>query len=149
MNRNFAVSLLTAMFTALVACDRPGFEPEIEWGVSTCHRCSAIISQPGWAAADRRDGVVRLYDDPGCLFSTLRGEKSESRDAVFQDHLAANDWLDASEAWFGFTSSAKSPQGFGWAAYDSFAAAQGAVTSAGSGRIVRYAEVLRDFSPQP
>lgn len=144
-----AAFILFAVFHAIAACDRSKIEPQIEWGVSTCHRCNSVISSPIWAAADRRQGTVRLYDDPGCLFATLRAEGSTSTDAVFHDHLASGQWLNAADAWFATSNLSKSPQGFGWAAYPSFAAAQDAVTAAGTGRIVRYAEALQSVAADP
>lgn len=141
--------LLLCLLIAGVGCDRGSFEPNLEVGVSTCHRCQSIIEQRAWAAADRHGGSIRLYDDPGCLFATQRNDGITDDDALFQDHGGSGRWLAAGDAWFAWTQAFKSPQGFGWAAFPSFAAAQDAVTNAGSGRIVRFAEARSAPPPEP
>lgn len=142
---------LSVLFVLVVAagCQPAALDPQLELGVSTCHRCGSVIEQRAWAAADRRGDDVRLYDDPGCLFATRRDEGLTQPDAVFQDHGGSGRWLPADAAWFAWTKAFESPQRHGWAAFPTFAAAQDAVTSAGSGRIVRFAEALNTVPPTP
>lgn len=148
MLRAFVAAALAGSLLVAAGCDR-GITPEIEWGVSTCHRCKAVIAERTWAAADRAGGAIRVFDDPGCLFATRRQEGSDSLDAVFGDHTGIERWLAAGDVWFAKTSVSKSPQGYGWAAYPDFASAQDAVTRAGSGRMVRFGEALRAVPSEP
>jgi hypothetical protein len=147
ISRLFAMSLVASLLGA-AGCQR-GITPEIEWGVTKCHRCNTAIADRTWAAADRAAGAIRVYDDPGCLFSTRRQEDSSSLDAVFADHLGGERWLAAADVWLAKTTASQSPQGYGWAAYADFAAAQDAVTRGGSGRILRFAEALRALPSEP
>lgn len=150
MPARFAIPLLVATLIATVpGCTQPPIEPEIEWGVTTCHRCGSTIDDRRWAAADRSDGHIRPFDDPGCLFLTRRQQGANAPDAVFSDHLSGERWLAAADAWFATTDRSQSPRGFNWAAYPSFAAAQDVVTAAGSGRIVRYAEAMQAIPAAP
>ena len=142
-------AILLLVLVAGAGCDRAAIEPNLELGVSTCHRCQSVIEKRLWAAADRHDGEIRLYDDPGCLFATRRDDALTDADAVFQDHGGSGRWIPAESVWFAWTKTFASPQGYGWGAFPSFAAAQDAVTSAGSGRIVRYAEALSAVPPTP
>ncbi len=141
------LGVLLSLFPA--GCDRGGTEPDIEVGVSTCHHCDGVIRDLSWAAADRGDGEVRLYDDPGCLLATHRVQGSVARQAAFLDRGGSGRWIAADEVWLARSSAFQSPQGTGWAAYASFAAAQTAVTDAGSGQIVRLGEALRSTDPPP
>lgn len=149
MTRLAAAILLFAFLLFIAGCNPAAIEPQVEWGVSTCHRCGAVISERIWAAADRSGGAIRLYDDPGCLFQTRRREAAVTPDAVFHDHTGADVWLRGADAWFATTPATRSPRDFGWAAYASFAAAQDAVTAAGTGRIVRFAEAMQAVPDAP
>ncbi len=127
---------------ALTACQRsPTAQPaDIQYGRATCTECQATIADPRFAAQYvSRDGAAKTFDDAGCLMRALRREGDAPRDVYFHDH-DSDAWLRADQAWLARTPKTRSPRGYGWAAYASFAAAQNAVTSAGSGEILRYAE---------
>ena len=136
---------LISLLMTIAACQGKD-APQLTLGSSACHTCQSLIRHLQWAARDRgSSGEIRLYDDPGCLLSNLKSESSKGTAVVFQDHDGGGAWIKAADVWLAKTGEA-SPQGYGWAAYKSFAAAQDAVTAAGKGEIQRWSEVLANFS---
>ncbi len=143
------LTLVVVAAALLTGCNRGAAEPEVVVGVSTCHRCRSIIKDLRWAAADSADTGTRLYDDPGCLLATRRDEGSGASGVVFQDRTTSRGWISASEVWLARSAAFHSPQGSGWAAFPTFAAAQDAITAAGSGEIVRFGEAISASGPTP
>jgi hypothetical protein len=96
-----------------------------------------VIEVPSFAAQYRLpDGVVKSFDDPACLIGALRAEPAEPALIRFHDH-DRDAWLAPGATWFARTA-VTAPHGSGWAAYASFAAAQDAVATAGSGEILPF-----------
>lgn len=124
------------LLLALLGCQRGGGGmPEPAYGSAKCAGCGALIDDPVFAAQYRlADGTVKSFDDPACLFDALRTESGPPGPIRFRAHDGSG-WLAGESAWF-----ARSPStlahGSGWAAYPSFAAAQDAVASGGSGEIL-------------
>jgi hypothetical protein len=110
------------------------------YGTDTCAQCGSTLQDPSFAAAyESAAGVRKLFDDPGCLFLSLRAATSRPSNVVFHEH-AGTRWLGSDAVSFAKTPATKSPQGYGWAAYGSFGDAQTAVTSAGAGEILSFAQ---------
>jgi hypothetical protein len=105
------------------------------YGKDTCAECSSTIHDPKCAAYYQAQGTRKVFDDPGCLFRSLRKESAQSVEPVFHEHGGTR-WVSGSEVFFAKTPASESPQGYGWAAYASFGDAQTAVTSAGAGEIL-------------
>ena len=138
--------VLLVGYLVLGACQDPKPRPELTVGVSRCARCSAVIADKSWASADvGPSGETRLYDDPGCLVAARREGGGFDASLLFQDRGDSGAWLEAADAWFAKIPSLKSPQGYNWGVYASFADAQDAVTKAGGGRIVRFEQVVDLF----
>ena len=135
----FTVVLL-AIGLAFAACNRGGGTTDSAPRTSgaVCAACGAIIGDEAFAAQYRlSSGTVKSFDDPGCLFRALRGESGDPTVIRFRAR-DSDRWLSASEVWFATTPETKSPHGYGWAAYASFADAQDAVAKAGSGEILPF-----------
>lgn len=133
---------ISCFLLALVACQRdPGQSfQDPKYGTDTCVQCGSIIQDPSFAAAyELPVGARKLFDDPGCLFVSLRTETGRPANVLFHEHTGAR-WLGSNEVSFAKTPATNSPQGYGWAAYGSFGDAQTAVTSAGAGEIVSFAQ---------
>jgi len=130
--------LFVAGALALAACQREGGDlPAPAFGTATCAACGSVIDDPRFAAQYRlAEGTVKSFDDPACLFDALRSE-ARAPDAVRFHTYTADSWVGPSEVWFARTPSTTA-HGSGWAAYPSFAAAQEAVTAAGSGEIASF-----------
>lgn len=130
---------LALLFLLLVGCSRGGEAlPEPAWGSTTCTGCGAVIGAPRHAAQlQRADGTVQSFDDPGCLLRALAAAEERPRAIRFHGP-GANEWIDASTAWFAKLPGHPTPHGDGWSAFASFAAAQDAVAQAGSGEILPF-----------
>ncbi len=138
-----SLPLALALISGATGCqDQRLATPPLEVGKTSCARCSRTITDQKWAAAEIVGERVKIYDEPGCLFEARRSKPKRSGPAVFLDHSGSGTWLSESEAWFGQAPTLASPAGHNWAAFPTFAAAQDAVTEAGSGRIVRFDEAL-------
>jgi hypothetical protein len=138
----FIARLMAALALLVVSagCESrsPAAPSEPQYGATTCARCQSPIKDPRFAAQYRVGGeTVKLFDDPGCLMLALPGEATPPQAIYFHDHDGER-WLPAGGTWFASTPRTTSPQGYGWAAYASFDAAQGAVTSSGHGEILGY-----------
>jgi hypothetical protein len=126
------------LLLALVGCQRGGSDmPEPAYGSAKCSACGALIDDPHFAAQYRvADRTVKSFDDPACLFDGLRAESVAPSAIRFRAHDGSG-WLAGDGAWFA-RSPSTTAHGSGWAAYPSFAAAQDAVASAGSGEILSF-----------
>jgi len=131
---------LALVALTLAACQRNSPAPDMPapaFGTDKCAACGAVIEVPGFAAQYRLSGgAVRSFDDPACLFDALRSEAAAPPVIRFHDH-DRDAWLVPTDAWFARTA-VTAPHGSGWAAYASFAAAQDAVATAGSGEILPF-----------
>jgi hypothetical protein len=138
-----AVALL---LVALAACNRGAQErgaPQASGAV--CATCGTVIGDERFAGQYRlSDGTVKSFDDPVCLFRALHQEMGEAVVVRFRAY-AGDRWLAGDKTWFARTPSITSPHGAGWAAFASFAEAQDAVTAAGSGEIVSYAQATQQL----
>jgi hypothetical protein len=129
---------VSLVLLAIPGCQRGDSEmPDPVDGSTTCAACGALIDDPHFAAQYRlADGTVTSFDDPACLFDALRGESTSPTTLRFRAHHDSG-WLAAQGAWFA-RSPSTAAHGSGWAAYPSFAAAQDAVASGGSGEILSF-----------
>jgi hypothetical protein len=128
-----------ALAVALSACQGGGDMRDPAYGTATCAACGDVINAPRSAAQYRLPdaaGTVKSFDDPACLFDALRGEPAAPTVIRFRAYDDMG-WLVAKDTWFARTP-ATLGHGSGWAAYPSFAAAQEAVTVAGSGEILSF-----------
>ena len=129
-----------ALALALAACQRGGGDMRGPiYRTTTCAACGSVISDPPFAAQYRlpdAEGTVKSFDDPACLFDALRGEPAAPTVVRFRAHDNSG-WLTGKDTWFARTPET-AQHGSGWAAYPSFAAAQEAVTAAGSGEILSF-----------
>src|SRR5262249_28898684 len=128
-----------ALAVALAACRSGGDMRDPTYGTQTCAACGGVINAARSAAQYRlpdAPATVKSFDDPACLFDTLRGEPAAPTAFRFRAYDDTG-WLAAKDTWFARTP-ATAGQGSGWAAYPSFAAAQEAVTAAGSGEILSF-----------
>lgn len=125
----------------LLGCSRGAGDalPAPAYGSAPCAGCQAVIAAPRHAAQLLRDdGTVLSFDEPVCLFRALRAEAAPPRAIRF--HGEGDQWIDGGDAWFAALPGATTPHGDGWSAFSSFAAAQDAVTGAGSGEILAFAQ---------
>jgi hypothetical protein len=134
------------------ACQQDGATPvaDLQYGKDTCAECGATIEDPNFAAFySTGEKEPKLFDDPGCLFRSLRKESAGAGKAVFHEYDGAS-WLSGDDVFFAKTPATQSPQGYGWAAYGSFGDAQTAVTSAGSGELLSLAQAKEKIGvPSP
>jgi hypothetical protein len=102
-----------------------------------------LVSEPLFAAASRdRDGVVRVFDDIGCL-RKAHGP-NDARSTTFWFHDRDGSWVDGRQASFVESTSLQTPMGGGFLAFRHRAAAE-AEAAARHGRIIASLdELLRD-----
>lgn len=129
---------LALLALTLLGCRNQGADIAAPaYGEARCATCRGVITDAHFAAQYRLpDGSVQSFDDPACLFEALRGGGAAPNLIRFHDH-GTDSWIDGPTAWFARTP-ATTAHGSGWAAYPSFAAAQDAVTAAGSGEILSF-----------
>ncbi len=148
--RNPLILAICLTVVALAACNRDttvSTAPTADGAL--CAACNGAINDERFAGQYRlSDGTVKSFDDPVCLFRSLRDEYGEPLVIRFRDY-GSDRWLPADQTWFARTDGTKSPKGAGWAAYASFAAAQDAVTSAGSGEILSYEQAAKKIGATP
>lgn len=126
----------------LAACQGGGSEsfPQPRYGEDACAECGSTIRDPNFAAAYRAaPDRQKLFDDPGCLFRALRADSGHVTGLFFHEYEGTR-WIGPDEVFFAKTPKTESPQGYGWAAYGSFGDAQTAVTSAGAGKLLTFAQ---------
>lgn len=148
MRFRLATFLGWTVLSLAAACDNGTFEPALQLGVSKCHRCGSTIHDRTWAAADRAGTEERLYDDPGCLLEVHRAGAGAGP-VLFQDRNDTGRWISGDDVWLARSGAFASPRGSHWAAFASFADAQDAVTAAGHGDILRFAEALSSSPNKP
>jgi hypothetical protein len=129
---------VACLVLALAGCQRgSGDLPEPAYGAATGAACGTSIDDQRFAAQYRlADGTVKSFDDPACLFDALRAEAGAPSAIRFRAHDGSG-WLAGAGAWLA-RSPSTAAHGSGWAAYPSFAAAQEAVASGGSGEILSF-----------
>lgn len=126
------------LLLALAGCQRGSSDmPDPAYGSAKCAACGRLIDDPHFAAQYRlADGTVKSFDDPACLFDALRTDSAAPSAIRFRADDGSG-WLAGPATWFA-RSPATATHGSGWAAYPSFAAAQDAVASGGSGEILSF-----------
>lgn len=136
--RQLARMTVACLLLALVGCQHGSSDmAEPAYGSAKCAACGALIDDPHFAAQYRlADGTVKSFDDPACLFDALRTESAAPSAIRFYAH-DGSDWLAAQGAWFARAPSTAA-HGSGWATHPSFASAQDAVASGGSGEILSF-----------
>jgi len=143
------VALVALALSALAACERGGADlPSPTYGTAMCSVCGGVIGDEHFAAQYRlADGTVRSFDDPACLFESLRAEPSAPTVVRFLDHQR-DTWIGPRDVWFARTPATAS-HGSGWASYPSFGAAQEAVTAAGSGEVLSFEQAKEQLRRKP
>jgi|MudIll2142460700_1097286.scaffolds.fasta_scaffold202867_2 hypothetical protein len=129
-----ALAILTA-----AGCEPPPIQPTtIKYDEDVCAECQEAIRDRRFAAQYALPGgMVKKFDDPGCLVRAFRSEPVAPKAAHFQDFLKDR-WLHDKEAWFAPAPKGESPHGYGWAVYGSFGDAQDAVTTGAGGQILPF-----------
>lgn len=111
-----ALAAVGALVVSLVLRGRPlPIEPvPVVWNREPCAHCRMLVGEPEFAAQlVTRDGDVRVFDDPGCLFRYLDDEKPDIHRIWFRDSTADR-WLSPEEV--GFLRGAQTPMNYGLAA---------------------------------
>ena len=114
------------------AADGP---PAIELDRTACSRCGMLVSESLFAAASRdRDGVVRVFDDIGCLRKAHGSNDAASTTFWFHD-ARDRSWVDGRQASFVASPSLPTPMGGGFLAFRHRAAGE-ADAAARRGRFI-------------
>ena len=108
-----ALAVGAAALVAVVLSGRPPEGPvAVDWDGVRCARCGMLVSDPAYAAQlHRSDGVVRHYDDPGCLLADLAESGADDLHAVWLHHHREPRWIPLEEA--AFVRVPHSPMGYG------------------------------------
>lgn len=107
-----AVALLAVAVIIVVAGSQtlPDGPQSIVWDRTSCAECRMAVSEKPYAAQlQTADGQVLDFDDPGCLFRFVEGEKPEVHAMWFRD-VREDRWIRGSEV--AFIESGPSPMGF-------------------------------------
>ncbi|MFN0064241.1 MAG: hypothetical protein ACKVPX_17170 [Myxococcaceae bacterium] len=105
------VALATFAWLVIRAQTLPTGPQPIQWDHAVCAHCKMHVGSPGSAAqAQRVDGSVLNFDDPGCLIAWLPSQSPPPR-AVYFHHHAENRWLESPQV--GFLSGGVTPMGSG------------------------------------
>lgn len=111
---------ISAMLLAVLAsCGPPSREPRaIRPESDVCAECRMTVL-PGYAAqAIDSEGLVRMFDDPGCLALHVHDHPDEYQDAVFfvQDQ-ETGEWIEGTRVFFVRADEVPTPMNYGWHAF--------------------------------
>ena len=123
------------------AADGP---PAIELDRTACSRCGMLVSETRFATASRdQHGVVRVFDDIGCLRKAH--DPADAASATFWFHDARDGaWIDGRQASFVESASLQTPMGGGLLAFRDRAAAEAEAATRHGHIIASVNELLRD-----
>lgn len=127
-----ARTLVGAALGLVAACAvDPTKPPKIAWDHVACDECSMLVGDPTSAAAlYTRDGTLKVFDDPGCLFRWVVANTPSTAAMWFTDGTR---WYRETEV--AFVLGAATPMGSGLHAVA--AGTPGAMTvGEASGRVV-------------
>jgi nitrous oxide reductase accessory protein NosL len=120
------------------AADGP---PAIELDRTTCSRCGMLVSETIFAAASRdQHGVVRVFDDIGCLRKAHDPATAKSTTFWFHDARDGS-WIEGRQASFVAAPSLQTPMGGGLLAFRDRTTAE-AEAAARHGRIAASVDEL-------
>ncbi len=126
---------------------RRGPEP-ISYGRDQCAYCRMILSRPGFAGETRSPtGVLRKYDDVGCLVLALRSEARETPEAWVEDH-ESHELVPLLTATLVVGSELDTPMRHGILAFADSSSAESFALDSGS-RITAFEALLRDQTILP
>lgn len=111
----------------LLACASiPDTAPEVLYDKVACTHCGMMVSDPNFAAEMvTKEGDVRVYDDPACLFRDMMDSHPAVARMWFRDSTTRDEkWIPWDAV--GFVSATGAPMDGGWAAVP--AGTPGAVT---------------------
>jgi len=85
----------------------------VAWGNQACAHCQMHISNRYFAAQlHTRNGEVKHFDDPGCLFEWVADQTPSIKSAYFHHYDEQDTWLDYREVGF-IDIDRKTPMGYG------------------------------------
>jgi len=123
------------------AADGP---PAIELDRTACSRCGMLVSETLFAAASRdQHGVVRVFDDIGCLRKAHA--PADAGSATFWFHDAQDrEWIDGRQASFVASASLQTPMGGGFLAFRDRGVAEVEAVARHGRLLTSLDELLRD-----
>ena len=123
------------------AADGP---PAIELDRTACSRCGMLVSEMVFAAASRdQHGVVRVFDDIGCLRKAHGAADAKSVTFWFHDARDGS-WIDGRQASFMASASLQTPMGGGFLAFRDRTAADAEAVARHGHVVASVDELLRD-----
>jgi copper chaperone NosL len=106
-------------------------EPTIRWNEENCAHCGMTISDRQYAAGWIEPGNrQQRFDDVGCMVVSFREHTPPSGTRLFARDFAGDRWLDAKTAVYAVSGDIRSPMAYGVAAFETAAAAEGALGDA-------------------
>lgn len=120
-----------AISMLIVACAaRAGGPPEIVVDRTACSHCGMLISELIYAAASQvPDAEARVFDDIGCLLSTMEAGQAAPR--VWVQDAEGGGWIEGDAATFVTSPKIRTPMGGGTLAFRSADAAARAAAGVG------------------
>jgi copper chaperone NosL len=139
---------ILVLFVAIgsLACSTANPEPvEIVLNEETCSQCRMAVSERQFAAeVVMSSGAVHFFDDIGCLGQWVKINEPPESAGMFVIDYITGEWLDAAEAHYVLSESLPTPMGYGLAAFQSSASAQGEAEKL-SGQVVRWNRILEEM----
>jgi copper chaperone NosL len=137
------VGVLGVLIAAVVLWPAPAGPEPIVWGRDTCARCRMHLSQPGFSGQLRdADGVVRKFDDLGCLVGAIVETHAAIPEVWVEDHEGGG-VVPLLSAHLVHAPGVATPMGHGVIAFSSPDAAE-AFARASRGERVAFETLLRD-----
>lgn len=119
--------VLTLLVTAGCGIKADG-PPEIVVDRTPCAHCGMLVSEPAFAAAYRRDGSARIFDDIRCLLNDINGEANPERLRFWFHDAASGAWIASGEEVFVRSARFRTPMSGGIVAHRDRLAAERAAS---------------------
>ncbi len=134
--------LLFAIVLCGTACISSSLAPVEIYPEDMCSRCRMAISDKRFAGEILVEvGVVRKFDDLGCLLKDMRDRAARDEPPAFAVDFERREWVDVKKAYYVQSSRISTPMGSGLIAFKSRSDAEEAAAKYG-GRVMNYADMV-------
>jgi len=109
------LALLIVLVLVFSCRNKPESGPvKIYYGEDICERCKMIISEKDFAAQYQvSPGKTVKFDDLGCMFHYMDGEKEAQISTIYVMDYDSKQWIDGENAYYVWTENISTPMGHG------------------------------------
>jgi copper chaperone NosL len=136
--------MLVMLILVISACTGGNsFPPEdIDTDTDVCAKCNMHIADDMFAAEYiTKDGVVKKFDDLGCMIKTIKSNTSDIANIYVRDY-GTEKWIDAKAAYYVSDTSIRTPMSNGVISFETEDGAKKFVDENGEAGIMNYEQLL-------